>query len=92
MFSRFCFVLPEFLLGNCTDSFQNVAVWFISCGGGNFAHRMFRGRAVDKGRTAVASPLQLGFPVYNSCGIFLCGVICGIQFTISVLFLWLIVQ
>ena len=55
---------------------------------------MFRGRAIDKGRTAVSAPLALGVTVQFShrCGIFICGFLCGIQVTILILFAWLIFQ
>ena len=62
----------------------------VSCVGAN--RSMFRGRAIDKGRVAVAAPLQLGLPLSGQCGTFFCGVICGIQFTITLLFIWLLVQ
>ena len=62
----------------------------VSCVGSSCSHR---GRSVEKGRVAIAAPLALGArPVHLPCGTFCCGVLCGIQFTISVLFVWLLPQ
>ena len=54
---------------------------------------MFRGRSVDKGRVAICAPISLGFQPYTWQGYtFCCGFLCGIQFAVSVTFLWLIFQ
>ena len=52
-----------------------------------------RGRALDKGRVAIGAPLSLGVHRLDiSCPTFCCGFLCGFQFAVSVIFIWLLLQ
>ena len=54
---------------------------------------MYRGRSVEKGSVAIRAPISLGFQPYTWQGYtFCCGFLCGIQFAVSVTFLWLLFQ